>query len=61
MESISLGEHDISSTTDGDVQDIKVVMTRKNEDYNKRDGTNDLAILYLARDADLTSKKFFLF
>lgn len=51
-----LGEHDISSTTDGEIQDIKVSMTKRHENYNKRDGTNDIAILYLDHDANLSSK-----
>lgn len=51
-----LGEHDISSTTDGEVQDIKVRSTYRHEMYNKRDGTNDIAILTLDHDANLSSK-----
>lgn len=58
---VRLGEHDISSTTDGEIQDIKVVMTRRNENYNKRDGTNDIALLYLDHDANLSSKNRFSF
>lgn len=53
---VRLGEHDISSTTDGEIQDIKVIMTRKHENYNKRDGTNDIALLYLEHDANLSSE-----
>lgn len=49
-----LGEHDISSTTDGVVQDIKVIRTERHSNYNRRDGTNDIAILYLERDVDIT-------
>lgn len=50
------GEHDISSTTDGDVEDIKVIRSERHPDYNKRDGTNDIAILYLERDVSFSSE-----
>lgn len=53
-----LGEHDISSTTDGVVQDVKVIRTEKHPSYNRRDGTNDLAILYLERDVDINCESF---
>lgn len=45
--------------TDGTVEDIKVIRTEKHPDHNKRrDGTNDIAILYLERDTAVTSKYF---
>lgn len=51
------GEHDISSTTDdGDLEDIKVIRSERHPDYNKRDGTNDIAILYLERDVSFSSE-----
>lgn len=56
-----LGEHDISSTSDGEIQDIKVGFTQRHENYNKRDGTNDIAVLHLAKDADLSSEIIFSF
>lgn len=49
-----LGEYDISSTADGDVQDIKIIRTIKHPDYNRRDGTSDIAVLYLEHDAQLS-------
>lgn len=52
-----LGEHDISSTTDGAVEDIKVIRSERHPNYNKRDGTNDIAILFLEHDASLSSKR----
>lgn len=55
-----MGEHDISSTTDGEIQDIKVRSTTKHDMYNKRDGTNDIAILHLDDDAKLSSESFYL-
>lgn len=51
-----MGEHDISSTTDGAVEDIKVIRSERHPNYNKRDGTNDIAILYLERDVAFTSE-----
>lgn len=51
-----LGEHDLSTTTDGEVQDVKVIRKQPHENYNKRDGTNDIAILYLEHDVEFTSK-----
>lgn len=53
-----LGEHDISSTSDGTVEDIKVFRSERHPNYNKRDGTNDIAILYLERDVGITSKNY---
>lgn len=58
---VRLGEHDISSTTDGETVDIKVSRTKRHENYNKRDGTNDIALLYLEQDANLSSKLCFHF
>lgn len=51
-----LGEHDISSTSDGTVEDIKVFRSERHPKYNKRDGTNDIAILYLEHDVGISSK-----
>lgn len=51
-----LGEHDISVTTDGEVQDIKIIRSVKHPDYDKRDGTSDIAVLYLEHDAQLSRK-----
>lgn len=54
-----MGEHDISSTSDGEKQDIKIVRAVRHPDYDKHDGTNDLAVLYLERDADLSREFIF--
>lgn len=51
-----LGEHDLSIETDGEIQNVKVIKSQSHENYNKRDGTNDIAILYLERDVNLSSK-----
>lgn len=53
---VRLGEHDLSTDTDGEVQNVKVIKTQPHENYNKRDGTNDIAILYLEHDVNLSSK-----
>lgn len=49
-----LGEHDLSSNSDGEVQDIKIVRTVKHPAYDEYDKTNDIAVLYLEHDAELT-------
>lgn len=49
-----LGEHDLSITTDGDTQDIKIIRSEKHPAYNKRDGTSDISVLYLEYDAVLS-------
>lgn len=53
---VRLGEHDTSRDDDGTVQDIKVVKVEKYPQYDARIGNSDLAVLYLERDADLSSK-----
>lgn len=53
---VRLGEHDLSTTDDGEVQDVKVIKSQPHEKYNKKDGTNDIAILYLEHDVNLTSE-----
>ncbi|XP_031626165.1 venom serine protease Bi-VSP-like isoform X2 [Contarinia nasturtii] len=56
LSNVRLGEHDISSTSDGEVQDIKVIRSERHADYNRRDGTNDIAILYLERDVQFSKR-----
>lgn len=46
-----LGEYDIAADDDGDVQDIKIIQAVRHPDYNRQDGTNDIAVLHLAHDA----------
>lgn len=53
---VRLGEHDVTSTTDGEVVDVEVTRSVPHENYNKKDGTNDIAILQLANDVEFTSK-----
>ncbi|XP_037048485.1 venom protease-like [Bradysia coprophila] len=49
-----LGEHDISSTTDGVVEDVNVIRAERHPEYNRHDKTNDIAIIYLERDVNMT-------
>lgn len=51
-----LGEHDISSSTETEVQDIKIIRSVKHPEYDRRDGTGDIAVLYLEHDAQLSCK-----
>lgn len=51
-----LGVHDINARNDEAVQEVKVIRSEKHLDFNQLDGTNDIAILYLERDLDITSK-----
>lgn len=53
---VRLGEHDIGSNSDGPVQDIDIIKAEPHAYYNDKEITNDIAILYLARDADLSSE-----
>lgn len=54
---VRLGEHDTSSKSDGAVEEINVSRSVRHSDYNKRDGTNDIAMLYLEHDANLSGEK----
>lgn len=38
------------------MQDIKIIRKERHPNYNKRDGTNDIAVIYLERDVDISSK-----
>lgn len=49
-----MGEHDISSTTDGVIREIKVIRSAPHLFYNQLEGTNDIAILYLEQDVDIS-------
>lgn len=51
-----LGEHDISSTTDGSTEDINIIRSERHPNYDRRDGTSDIAVLYLEHDAELSSE-----
>lgn len=50
-----LGEHDTSTLDDGPHEDIKIERIDKHFDYSEKFGTNDIAILHLVRDVELTS------
>ena len=49
------GEQDIDSNSDGPVQDIRISEPVAHWDFNKQDGTNDIAVLRLERDVTFTS------
>ena len=49
-----MGEHDISSLTDGVALDMEVIRSIPHQRYNLRDGTNDIALLYLEQDVDIS-------
>lgn len=51
-----LGEHNIKTTNDGSHDDIAIVRSRPHELYNINNKPNDIAILYLARDATFSGK-----
>lgn len=51
-----LGEHDIRTEDDGPHQDVKVVHTESHGNYIRRQGLNDIGILYLERDVDFTGR-----
>ncbi|XP_055303524.1 venom protease-like [Sitodiplosis mosellana] len=52
---VRLGEYNFSSY-DASVQDLKVIRTERHPNYNERDGTNDIAILYLERDVHISPR-----
>ncbi|XP_055308152.1 venom protease-like [Sitodiplosis mosellana] len=53
---VRLGEHNTDSDEDDDtVQNIGILRTKMHPDHNKRDGTNDIAILYLQHDAEFSN------
>lgn len=42
---------------DENVQDIRVIRSERHPEFNKRDKTNNIGILYLERDVNFTGKK----
>lgn len=51
-----LGEHYIRSTANEYVQVIKVIRSVLHPEYDAKDGTGDIAVLYLEHDAQLSCK-----
>lgn len=56
LTTVRLGEHDTSRDDDGAIQDIRVITKESNPNYDSKIGNGDLAVLYLERDADLSSE-----
>lgn len=50
---VRLGEHNLK-IDDGKHVDIDIKQIETNSEYNKNYGTNDIAMLYLERDAEIT-------
>ncbi|XP_055308154.1 venom protease-like [Sitodiplosis mosellana] len=50
------GEHDINSDQDGPVQDININRKNRHPNFNKRLGTNDIAILHLEHDVIFSNR-----
>ena len=53
--SVRLGEHDLDSEKEI-VQDIDILSITKHPKFNRRDKTNDIAILQLQNDAEFSSE-----
>lgn len=53
---VRLGEHDRSTTEDGEHLDISVDRVDAHDSFNSRLMTNDIAMIYLERDVEFTGK-----
>ena len=53
---VRLGEHDTSREDEAEPVEVNVVKVAKYPKYDSKDGNGDLAVLYLERDVELTSK-----
>lgn len=54
---VRLGEHDLS--TDDNIHiDVPIVKVSSHAQYDKKDGHNDIAMLYLEREIEFTRKFF---
>lgn len=51
---VRLGEHDLTRTNEARHMDVKVVRSEPHPQYNRRNGRNDIAILYLERNVPFT-------
>lgn len=58
---VRLGEHDVTTNTDGPVQDIRVVKITSHEQWSPSVLANDIALLTLERDVDFSGKKNIVF
>lgn len=54
---VRVGEHDVSTTTDGSHKDIPIIHVEKHPAYNiSGDAKYDIMILYLENDVQITGK-----
>lgn len=53
---VRLGEYDISTTTDGQHETIRVDHTKKHSQFHFGLGINDIAIVYLVSDVEFTGE-----
>lgn len=51
-----LGEHDITTTTDGIHEDVPIIKKSVHPDYDEVLDINDIAVLTLAYDVNITGK-----
>lgn len=51
---VRLGEYDFSTTFNDAVRDIRVIRSDRHSNYSEKYGTNDIAILHLERDVDIS-------
>lgn len=53
---VRLGEYDISTTTDGQHETIRVDRAERHEKFDFVLGVNDIAIVYLKNDVEFTGE-----
>lgn len=51
-----LGEHDITTLSDGPHEDVPIIKRKMHPDYDDNEITNDIAVLTLAYDVNITGK-----
>ncbi|XP_016994354.2 venom protease-like [Drosophila takahashii] len=56
LQFVRVGEHDLSTDTETPHVDINIARYVAHPEYNRRNGRSDLAILYLERNVEFTSK-----
>ncbi|XP_017127931.1 venom serine protease Bi-VSP isoform X1 [Drosophila elegans] len=56
LQFVRLGEHDLSTNTETPHVDIKIARYVAHPEYNRKNGRSDMAILYLERNVEFTSK-----
>lgn len=56
LTTVRLGEHDLSTDSEANHIDVPVVKVLRHPQYNRTDGHNDIALLYLDRNVEFTEK-----